>query len=110
MKFYQFLHQKTSNVLRLATKPGDLCLDAGKTYVFVGLNALNECEKAVLTHMKDRGKAELCWDWTGDMARDPKNRASFFMKDNVSLFPPAFDADGRAEGVPEFNVMSVPST
>lgn len=94
----------------LATKPGDLCLDAGKTYVFVGLNALNECEKAVLTHMMDRGKAEFCWDWTGDMARDPKNRASFFMKDNVSLFPPAFDAEGRAEGVPEFNVMSVPSS
>lgn len=94
----------------LATGLSDFSQDMSKPHVFVGLNALNECEKAVLSQMKDRGSAEFCWDWTGGLARDPKNRASFFMKDNVSLFPPAFVVEGRTEGVPEFNVMSVPSS
>ena len=94
----------------LATGLSDFSQDMSKPHVFVGLNALNECEKAVLSQMKDMGSAEFCWDWTGGLARDPKNRASFFMKDNVSLFPPAFVVEGRTEGVPEFNVMSVPSS
>lgn len=48
-------------------------------FVFVGLNALNECEKTLLRKLRDAGKAEFCWDWSGDMIRDPQNRSSFFM-------------------------------
>ena len=79
-------------------------------YVFVGLNALNECEKKVLRIMKQRGLAEFCWDWSGEMMKDPKNRASFFMADNVKEFPQAFNPDSEGLDLPEFNVMSVPSS
>ena len=50
-----------------------------ESFVFVGLNALNECEKAVLRKLRNASLAEFCWDWSGDMIRNPQNRSSFFM-------------------------------
>lgn len=80
------------------------------SYVFVGLNALNECERKVLRMMNARGIAEFCWDWSGSMAKDPKNKASFFMSDNVRNFPQAMSLDEQGLGLPEFNVLNVPSS
>ena len=61
----------------------------GTTFVFVGLNALNECEKTLLRKLRDAGKAEFCWDWSVDMIKDPQNRSAFFMADNVLEIPQA---------------------
>ncbi len=79
-------------------------------YVFVGLNALNECEKVLLRKLRDSGKAEFCWDWSGDMIRDPQNRSSFFMADNVLEFPQATQWDSSGLDIPEINVVSVASS
>ena len=78
-------------------------------YVFVGLNALNECEKTVFRCLKNAGKAEFCWDWCGDMNRDRRNKSSVFMSVNVKEFPQAFEPEG-GDDVPSFNVLSVPSS
>ncbi len=78
-------------------------------FVFVGLNALNECEKTVLGSMRDCGIAEFCWDYSGEMIRDPRNKSSFFMGENVRTFPQAFELDPEGVSLPEFNVVSVPS-
>ena len=82
----------------------------GTKYVFVGLNALNECEKVLLRKLRDASVAEFCWDWSGNMIRDPQNRSSYFMSDNVKEFPQAarWDADGLVH--PQVNVISVPSS
>lgn len=81
-----------------------------RKFVFVGLNALNECEKKLLRHLRNAGQAEFCWDWSSEWIRNPENRASFFMSVNVSEFPQAFRPDGGGLGTPEFNVVSVPSS
>ena len=80
------------------------------TVVFVGLNALNECEKTLLRKLRDAGMAQFCWDWSGDMIRDPKNRSSFFMADNVLEFPQAARWDPEGVQCPEINVISVASS
>ena len=82
-----------------------------RQFVFVGLNALNECEKKLLRHLRNAGQAEFCWDWSSEWIRDPENRASFFMSANVGEFPQAFRPDSET-GLPEteFNVVSVPSS
>ena len=82
----------------------------GTTFVFVGLNALNECEKTLLRKLRDAGKAEFCWDWLGDMIKDPQNRSSFFMADNVLEFPQAARWDPEGVECPEINVISVASS
>ncbi len=85
-------------------------LEGSGSVVFVGLNALNECEKTLLRKLRDAGLAEFCWDWSGDMIRDPQNRSSFFMADNVLEFPQALEWDSEGMGCPEINVVSVPSS
>lgn len=82
----------------------------GTVYVFVGLNALNECEKTLMRKLKVSGNAEFCWDWSGDMIRDPQNRSSFFMADNVQEFPQVRQWDTDGLGIPEVNVISVASS
>ena len=82
----------------------------GATFVFVGLNALNECEKTLLRKLRDAGRAEFCWDWSGDMIKDPQNRSSFFMADNVLEFPQAARWDPEGVECPEINVISVASS
>ena len=80
------------------------------SFVFVGLNALNECEKTLLKKMKISSKAEFCWDYCGKIISDKHNRSSFFLEENIREFPQAADWDqGGAPSVPEVNVICVPS-
>lgn len=80
-------------------------------YVFVGLNALNECEKRLMRKMRDASLAEFCWDYSSSMIKDPRNKSSFFMSDNVLEFPQAFIPDGEeALKTPEVSVLSIPSS
>lgn len=79
-------------------------------FIFVGLNALNECEKTVLRKFRDAGLAEFCWDWSGPMIQDEQNRSSFFMAENVKEFPQETEWDREGTAVPEINVLSVASS
>ena len=79
-------------------------------YVFVGLNALNECERLLLRRMRDAGVAEFVWDYASDMIKDPANKASFFLSRNVEEFPQAFPIDSQGLKLPEITVVSVPSS
>ena len=79
-------------------------------FIFVGLNALNECEKTLLRKLRDCGRAEFCWDYSGKLISDPKNRSSFFMSENVVEFPQAAVWDEGGVQLPQINVVSVPSS
>ncbi len=80
------------------------------SYCFVGLNALNECEKKLLKSMQRAGIAEFCWDYSSDMIKDEHNKSSLFMSQNIKDFPQAINFD--IQGLPEtkFNILSVPSS
>ena len=79
-------------------------------YVFVGLNALNECEKTVMRKMQQSALAEFCWDYSGKMISDRYNKSSFFMRENIKEFPQTVMFDEDDSPVPEIRVISVPST
>ena len=79
-------------------------------FVFVGLNALNECEKLLLRRMRDAHLAEFCWDYVSTMIRDGENKSSFFMRKNVEEFPQAFEIDPSGLRVPRITVVDVPSS
>ena len=80
-----------------------------KRYVFVGLNALNECERLLLRRMRDAGVAHFVWDYVSPQIRDKANKSSLFMERNVEDFPPAFPVEGSPVP-PRINVISVPSS
>lgn len=88
----------------------DAAFEGVEEYVFVGLNALNECEKKVMRRMRDAGLAEFCWDYSGAMVKNPLNKSSFFMSRNVKDFPQAFELDPDGLKTPEIDVISVPSS
>ena len=79
-------------------------------YVFVGLNALNECEKLLLRRMRDAGLADFSWDYSSSMIKNPANKSSFFMEKNVREFPQAFPIDPDGLRIPEITVVDVPSS
>lgn len=76
--------------------------------VVCGLNALCECEKKILDKLRDLSLAEFVWDWCSEWIKDPANKASFFMRDNVQRFPQAFKLE-ECKAVPEIEVLAVPS-
>ncbi len=81
-----------------------------RKFVFVGLNALNECEKLLMRRLRDARRAEFCWDFSSDWIRDPHNKSALFLTRNVEEFPQAFDPDPDGLPLPEIHVLSVPSS
>lgn len=79
-------------------------------FVFVGLNALNNCEKKLLKSIRDARMAEFCWDFSSRFIKDTHNKSSFFIRENLNLFPQAFEIDPEGLPDPSFNVLSVPSS
>ena len=82
-----------------------------ETFVFVGLNALNECEKRLLDHLRDAGRAEFHWDFFGPMLTDDANPAGHFMRENLSRYPSSFIPDCPAIDPKDqhFEVIRFPS-
>ncbi len=79
-------------------------------FVFVGMNALNLCEKLLLQKMRDARLASFVWDFSSAEIKDPENKSSLFLRDNLREFPPAFTPDPEGLGTPEIRVVSVPSS
>ena len=78
-------------------------------FIFVGLNALNACEKSVLSKMQDAGLARFVWDYKSEWIRDPKNKSSKFLGEFTKEFKNDFETDPEGLPTPEFEVVSVPS-
>ena len=61
---------------------------------FIGFNALNECEKAVMRGLKKAGKARFYWDYDISFISDvSQNSAGFFLRDKLRIFGSDMPAD-----------------
>lgn len=56
-------------------------------YVFVGFNALNNCEKAIFRKLEKQKKAMFFWDYSEFYLKDPENEAGSFLRTNLVQFP-----------------------
>ncbi|HBB00837.1 MAG: hypothetical protein A2W86_12340 [Bacteroidetes bacterium GWD2_45_23] len=61
-----------------------------RSYIFVGLNALTPAEVMLLKHLGNLGMADFYWDYDSPPVRDPQNKASFRMAENLARFPSKF--------------------
>lgn len=80
---------------------------------FIGFNALNECEKALLHRCKRDGDALFYWDYDPVFVDNPQHEAGLFIRKNLTLFPNALPRTVfEAEKLPEKNIKMVaaPST
>ena len=61
---------------------------------FIGFNALNECEKILMSRLKLAGKARFYWDYDNSyLSESQLNSAGFFMKENLRKFGNNMPAD-----------------
>jgi len=60
-------------------------------YYFIGLNALNTCEKRFFKYLNGLKKAEFLWDFDQFYLNDKSNEAGRFMRENLINFPPPTD-------------------
>lgn len=83
----------------------------GKQFVFVGFNALNPCEKAVMLALQKRDQADFYWDYDAFTLRDPDNPASLFYKENTLLFPSVYSIGEESRSLEDkkFQLINVPS-
>jgi len=54
---------------------------------FIGFNALNDCEKVIMSSCKKAGKARFYWDYDNSYIKEGNtNSAGFFLRENLKLF------------------------
>ena len=54
---------------------------------FIGFNALNQCEKVLMTRFKKAGKGRFYWDYDNFYINEGQlNSAGFFLQENLKIF------------------------
>ena len=81
-------------------------------YVFLGFNALTTSERELMIRLQDMGKADFYFDYDSPYLRDPENRASLFMEENLRLFHSKYQLpdEHNTTDETEITLVSVPST
>jgi len=79
-------------------------------FVFVGLNALNKCERRLMSRMRNAGIAEFCWDFCSKEIRDPQNKSAYFLAELVTEYPQAFKIEHDNSQRPHVHIVSTPSS
>lgn len=83
----------------------------GKTFCFVGFNALNECEKRLFGYLKETGAGRFYWDYDNYFYRSDDQEAGRFIRRNVARFgddDPVFERDNFVQ-TKRIEVISTPS-
>lgn len=83
----------------------------GKTFCFVGFNALNECEKRLFGYLRDSGGGRFYWDYDNYFFKSDDQEAGRFIRRNVARFgddDPSFARDNFVRPK-RIEVISTPS-
>ena len=59
------------------------------SYVFIGFNALNRCERILFGRLQAVGLAQFYWDRDNYYINDTRQEAGKFLRENITAFPPA---------------------
>lgn len=63
---------------------------------FVGFNALNSCERSLMSALRKAGKARFYWDYDESYITGIRlNSAGYFLKDNIAVFGNDMPADWK---------------
>lgn len=82
-----------------------------KQFIFIGFNALNPCEKSLMSALQKRGQADFYWDYEANELRDINNPAAYFFAENTYVFPSKFSIEPIVTAINEKDIqlIAVPS-
>lgn len=97
LDIYRSLHQRLSElnfayqgmIYRSAAEnlgQGKVLFNKQRHYVFVGFNALSECEKRVLRFIKTNYPCDFYWDYDSYYTSNDEQEAGRFLRENISEF------------------------
>ena len=81
-------------------------------YVFIGFNALTQCEKQLFNLLKNnKNKALFFWDYDDYYISNQWHEAGAFMRENIQLFPSEwrFDTQNLTCNKKNIEIISLPS-
>jgi CRISPR/Cas system-associated exonuclease Cas4 (RecB family) len=83
-------------------------------YVFIGFNALNNCENALLNYLQNNKKGDFYWDYDTAYIENETFEAGLFLRENIKNFkqPLSFNSQSiftNLSGNKNIEVISVPS-
>jgi len=83
----------------------------GKQYVFIGFNAMNPCERTLMSELQKRKQADFYWDYEAIELRDIDNPASRFYAENQHIFPSKYSIEAVVENLADkkIELIGVPS-
>ena len=76
-------------------------------FVFVGFNALNPSEHALMKFLLNSERADFYWDYESDFLRDSKNPASKYYKQNTSEFPSKYKIEVKANSFENIRIENI---
>lgn len=65
--------------------------DTSRHYVFIGFNALSECEKRVLKYLNTNCECDFLWDYDSYYTEQKEQEAGLFLRKNLSDFKPSLE-------------------
>ena len=80
----------TGKIYRMAVEKierGESTIDTSRHYVFIGFNALSECEKRVLKYLKNNCECDFFWDYDDYYTKHSEQEAGRFLRENLRLYP-----------------------
>ena len=81
--------------------------------IFVGLNALSAAEKELLKALQKKGITDFYWDcgpvFPASPLLDEDNKASFFIREHLKMFPSAYPLPEEKPTQPEIELIGIPS-
>ncbi len=78
-------------------------------YVFIGFNALNECEETLFRFLKNCGRAEFYWDYDAYYVDNKHQEAGLFLRENIKNFPSPIDNCQSSIVNCQLSIISCPS-
>ena len=66
-------------------------LNLDRKYIFIGFNALSECEKEMMRYISRNGRCQFFWDYDSYYTQDQEAEAGRFLRDNIKQFKPLHD-------------------
>jgi CRISPR/Cas system-associated exonuclease Cas4 (RecB family) len=87
-----------------------LLLPQGRRWHIAGLNALNNCEKALFLYLKRQGVADFYWDDDHFFMDDTDHKASLFIRENIRVFGNVADMAVKRKHEPPQGVWQIIDT
>jgi hypothetical protein len=82
-----------------------------RKYIFIGFNALGECELSLFSYLKQIDKARFYWDYDRYYINDKSQEAGQFLRRNIERFPSpkSFDIPSEFLLPKDIHIIAAPS-